>query len=114
MTKAKGPTVPTGTGPGGRRLWRDITGRYDLSEHELALLREAARTVDQLDALAAVVRRDGVTLEDGRPHPALVESRQMRITMARLVAAMRLPDEDADDARPQRRGIRGVYVGNVS
>ena len=114
MTKAKGPTVPTGTGPGGRRLWRDITGRYDLSEHELALLREAARTVDQLDALAAVVRRDGVTLEDGRPHPALVESRQMRITMARLVAAMRLPDDDSDDARPQRRGIRGVYVGNVS
>ena len=114
MSGGKGPAAPAGTGPGGRRLWRDITGRFDLSEHELALLREACRSVDQLDALAAVVRRDGVTLEDGRPHPALVESRQLRITLARVLAAMRLPDEDADDSRPQRRGIRGVYIGNVS
>jgi hypothetical protein len=114
MTRGKAPAAPAGTGAGGRRLWRDVTGRFDLSEHELALLREAARTVDQLDDLAAVLRRDGVTLDDGRVHPALVESRQLRITLARVLAAMRLPDDDTDDGRPQRRGVRGVYVRGVS
>ena len=114
MTAGKAPAAPAGTGPGGRRLWRDIVTRFDLAEAEVAILREAARTVDQLDRLDEVVRRDGVTTPEGRPHPALVESRQLRITLARLIAAMRLPDDDLEDARPQRRGIRGVYIGNVS
>ncbi len=71
------------------------------------MLREAARTVDQLDALDDVVRRDGVMLVD-RVHPAVVEARQLRLTLARLIASLRLPDEV--DERPQRRGgARGIY-----
>lgn len=101
--------APRGTGPSGRALWRDVTERFDLDQNELVILREAVRTVDQLDALAAIVDRDGV-LEPatGRAHPALVESRQLRLALARLIATLRLPDEA--DERPQRRGrARGTY-----
>lgn len=107
------PTPPDGTGPNGLALWRDVLSKFDLDEHETALLRECVRTVDQLDILAASVNADGAMV-DGRIHPALVESRQLRIALARLVAALRLPAGDEDDQaagrRPQRRvGARGVY-----
>ncbi|GAB5896074.1 terminase [Mycolicibacterium mageritense] len=111
------PTSPKGTGPSGRKLWRDVLGKYELEEHEMALLREAVRTVDQLDALAAITERDGLMVDGERgprAHPALIESRQLRIALARLTAALRLPAGDEGDnpagRRPQRRvGARGVY-----
>ncbi|MDQ3274292.1 MAG: hypothetical protein M3Q39_04480 [Actinomycetota bacterium] len=40
-------------------------------------------------------------------HPALVESRQQRLALARLLIALRLPDRE--EQRPQRRGLRGGY-----
>lgn len=105
--------VPKGAKASGRALWRDVLGKYDLEEHEMALLREAVRTVDDLDGLAAVVADEGMTLGP-RVHPALVEARQLRIALARLLGALRLPAGDEDDQaagrRPQRRvGVRGVY-----
>ena len=100
MSKTPGP--PKGTQASGRRLWRSVLDEFDLDEHELALLRESVRTVDQLDALAEIVAADGPML-DGKMHPALVESRQLRLVLARLLASLRLP-EGEDDERPQRRG----------
>ncbi|MFN8019834.1 MAG: hypothetical protein U0P45_17200 [Acidimicrobiales bacterium] len=101
----KPPPAPAGTGPSGRRLWRSVTADFDLAEHELALLREAVRTVDQLDALAAVVADAGSmvdTPQGPKVHPALVEARQLRLVLARLVASLRVPDEEGE--QPQRRG----------
>jgi hypothetical protein len=104
------PAPPKGTGVSGARLWRDVTSRYELEEHELLLLRQAFRATDMLDRLAAVVDKEGPTL-DGRLHPAVRESRQQQIVVARLLAALRLPcGDEADARRPQRRsGARGVY-----
>ena len=80
------PTPPKGTRTGGRRLWHDVLAKYQLEQHELALLREAVRTVDDLDALAAVLASEGVvTHGQQRVHPALVEARQLRIALARLI-----------------------------
>lgn len=105
MTKT--PAPPKGIKASGRRLWDDVLGRFDLDEHEVAVLRETVRTVDQLDDLAGIVAADGVMLGD-KVHPALVEQRQLRIVLSRLVASLRLPDED--DQRPQHRGsARGAY-----
>ncbi len=121
-----GPTArpPVGAREPGKRLWRSVVEAFDLDEHELALLREATRTVDALAGLDAAVRRDGPVVESPqgqRAHPALVEARQQRIALARLVASLRLPSgEDGDhqaSARPQRRvGVRGTYgiTGAVS
>ncbi len=108
---------PTGTKAAGRRLWTSIVEDYDLDEHELALLREAVRTVDLLADLDVLVKREGPIVESPqgtRAHPAAVEARQQRIVLARVLAALRLPAGEEGDtqssARPQRRGgARGVY-----
>lgn len=110
------PRPPAELRKAGRALWRAVTSAYELEEHERGLLLEMARSVDQLDRLAAVVAAEGEMIADrfGEPkiHPALVESRQLRIAYARLSAALRLPagDEGEQLRRPQRRaGVRGVY-----
>lgn len=114
MAAQKAPAPPKGTGPSGRALWRDVLGKYELERHEEVLLREAVRSVDQLDKLHAIVERDGL-LVDGpngaqRMHPAAVEARQLRIALARVIAALRLPADDDELHRPQRRvGVRGIY-----
>jgi hypothetical protein len=86
---------------------------YELEEHERVLLVEAVRTVDLLTELEALIRADGAVVESpqGRKaHPAAVEARQQRIALARLLAALRLPSGDEQDAkRPPRRAVRGVY-----
>ena len=87
MTK---PKAPVGSGPAGSKPWRAVLDEYELEEHELLLLREMVRTVDTLDALEARVAADGVLLgssQGERAHPALVEARQQRLTLARLQAA---------------------------
>jgi hypothetical protein len=119
MADSQIPGPPKGTKVNGAKLWHDVVDRYELEQHELALLREMTRTVDLLDELHAIVQREG-TIVDGphgsRAHPAVVEARQARIALARLTAALRLPagDEVLDPVkgrRPQRRvGIRGVYA----
>jgi len=105
-------------GASGQRLWDDLTFRFSLDEGETALLVQACRTVDSLDTLEAAVAADGVVIETPqgqRAHPALVEARQQRITLARLVSALRVPDDGAEDdgegaRRPQRRtGVRQPY-----
>ncbi len=109
--------VPAGLRGPGRRLWSSVIGDFELDEHERALLLEACRTVDQLDLLDAAVLRDGPVVaspQGERAHPALVEARAQRITLARLVAVLRLPagteDDQAEGRRtPRRVGARGVY-----
>ena len=110
------PRPPADSGTAGAKLWKAVLDDYELEEHELLLLREAVRTVDALDALEARVASDGPLLgssQGDRAHPALVEARQQRIALARLLAALRLPageESEGQDRRPQRRmGVRGVY-----
>jgi hypothetical protein len=95
----------------GRALWGSVTGTYTLEQHEAEVLAQACRVADLVAALDAVVDREGVLLADPKRgqivHPALVEARQQRLSLARLLTALRLPDEG--DRRPQRRGLRGVY-----
>lgn len=117
MSAVEPPRAPRGTRAPGRRLWRSVVDVFDLDEHELVLLVEAVRTVDLLDVLEARIRADGpvVSSPQGmRAHPAVVEARQQRITLARLFAALRLKvGEDHSEVEPTRtqgRGApRGVY-----
>ncbi len=119
------PPPPAGLAVAGRRLWRSVLSDFVLAEHEVTLLRQAASVADLCDVLAAVVAADGVMvtsrLDEARIHPALIELRLQRITLARLVVALRVPlsvDQEgpapsvsvsSPAARLQRRGLRGVY-----
>jgi hypothetical protein len=58
-------------------------------------------------------------LGEEKANPALVELRQQRILLTRLIVALRVPlgsEEGEDghaasgDRRPQHRGVRGVYA----
>ncbi|HEX5543601.1 MAG TPA: hypothetical protein VFX60_18960 [Micromonospora sp.] len=106
------PRRPAGLGRAGRVLWASLVDGFDFEPHELVVVGQACRVADRIAALDRVVDGQGVTVADAkgdvRAHPALVESRQQRITLARLLAVLRLPDEG--DVRPQRRpGVRGAY-----
>lgn len=104
------PAAPRGSKSAGKRLWRAVLADFELGEHEMALLRQAVHVADVCEALQGVIDTDG-PLKGGRAHPALVELRQQRILLARLVVALRVPmgDEDGKHGRTQYRGLRGVY-----
>lgn len=109
--------APEGLGTSGRKLWRSILDDYDLSVAEQLQLTAACRVADRLDALAAELEGEPLTVTNGKgdqtTHPLIVESRQQSITLTRLLAALRLPTGETDDGqlvRPQRRGgARGAY-----
>ena len=83
-------------GPG-RALWRSILDEYDLSKPEMALLREACRTADELEVLRAAVLAAEVVTEGstGQPviHRGYDELRRHREALTKLLAAMDMPVE---------------------
>lgn len=100
---------PNGLQTAGQALWAELLDAFELVEHERRLLVEACRCADVLDQLAAVVASEGVMDASGRVHPAVVEARQQRLVLTRLVASLRVPDDES--GRPPRRGAaRGPYV----
>ena len=105
------PKAPVGLRQKGRQLWAAISTALDLDQRDVALLREAARVTDRLDTLDGIIRKAGPMGMDGKVHPALVEARQQQICLARLLVALRLPEDlsEPSHGRPQRRGTRGFY-----
>ena len=109
------PKAPVGLGAAGLALWKSITSEFEIDTHELLLLKEASRCADRLDRLAVEAAEGTVTVQNHRGDqvvsPAMVEARQQSLTLARLLASLRLPSgEEASEQRPQRRGaLRGTY-----
>lgn len=105
----------------GQRLWDSLLVQDAALSDELNPAREiavsACRTADRVDHLevqATVI--DPVVEGRSGPmiHPVFAEVRQQEALLARLVAALRLPDE-ASGKRPQHRQLRGVQQpGKVS
>jgi hypothetical protein len=91
-----------------------VLAAYVLEQHELLLLRQAVGAADICEQLQRTVSQEGPLL-GGKAHPAAVELRLQRITLTRILVALRVPlgDEAADSKhgppRLQRRGTRGVY-----
>lgn len=111
MKSDKIPAAPNGTRAAGRRLWRAVLEEFELAEHELSLLRQAVHVADLCESLQTTVDAEGLIVA-GRTHPALVELRQQRVLLARLVVALRVPMGEQDEdprGRAQYRGTRGVY-----
>lgn len=98
---------PDGLGRRGRALWTSCLNSDDeLTDSDnpmRAVALEAARLVDQLDTLQSIVDRDGVYGD--KIHPAFAELQKGRSLLARLVASLRIPDEQTGK-RPKRRTVR--------
>lgn len=104
---------PVKLGIRGRKLWNRVHEDLELEAHETALLAEVCRTIDVIDALRARIDQDGPVDAEGKVSPAVVEARLQSVTLARLVASLRLPDDFSAQylERGQRRGAaRGTYV----
>jgi hypothetical protein len=101
-------------GTRGARLWDNLLARDPALEDQSNPMREVAltacRTADRVDHLEELARATDPVVE-GRQgpmiHPLLAEVRQQAQLLARLVAALRLPDE-ATGKKPQHRQVRGV------
>jgi len=112
----EGPTAPTGLGARGRAFWRSTVGAFTLERDELELLAETARTMDEIDKLAAVILRDGVTAvgSTGQPraHPAVAEVRQHRIALGRLLSQLALPSIDGVTI-PTQASLRAAHASRA-
>lgn len=95
------PRRPRGLDTPGRALWDRVTDEFELNANGLALLEQACRVRDSLTQLDAEVSRDGVVVDSpqGRKaHPALVEGRQQRLALARLLGVLNVPENDDEPA----------------
>ena len=106
---ARRTAPPDGLKNRGRELWSACIKRdpalADSDNPQRPVLHEAARLADQLDALAALLAKDGPVIDvkgTPAPHPALKAAHQGQALLARLLASLRMPD--ASSKRPQRRG----------
>lgn len=115
-----GSAQDRGLGPAGQRLWDSVLADFELSEHELAVLRQACRMADRLNAINEALRDAPLTVRNSRgdltAHPLLGEARQTSALLARLCAALGLPSGVQDEApgapgRGSRRMHRPPYRG---
>lgn len=104
--------TPSGLNGPGKKLWASIADDFELSDHELALLEEACFMRDSIASLRKIVKDDGMMIgssQGSRRHPAIAESRQQQLALARLLATLQVPGLDEDDL-PSSSGVRGLYA----
>jgi hypothetical protein len=95
MSDAPIPRSPAGLGSRGRRLWKSVVGDFDLSEGESALLLEACRCLDGIEALSQAVAAEPMTTTGSRDqevvNPLRPELRSERLLLAKLLAQLDVP-----------------------
>jgi hypothetical protein len=100
----------------GRRFWRRTFEAFELSDPERELLGEVCRCLDTLDVLREAVEEHGAMVEGSTGqlvvNPAVIEARQSRALLARLLAQLDLPDETgaALDSPATTRAKRAARV----
>lgn len=102
--------VPGGLKAAGRRLWSAVVEEFELTEPERVLLLQVCRKVDDLEVLHALVQAEGVvvrTPQGDKAHPALAESRQQQLVLARLLAALGV--DESGNGTGAKGKPKGVY-----
>jgi hypothetical protein len=94
------PEPPADLGVRGAELWRGVLADHELRVDELRVLEDACREVDLIERLEAGLQGEPlvVTGSQGQPvaHPNIQELRQHRALVARLLAGLKLPDEEQE------------------
>lgn len=96
--------VPDDLADAGAALWADVTEKFDLDADDAALLEQACRTADELARLsdAAGIAEPMVEGSKRQPvvNPIYEEVRRHRLTLAKLLKELALPEDEAD-AKPR-------------
>lgn len=105
MTKKRVP-VPAWLSHRGEAFWSAATSRYELTPGEEALLLEACRTLDRLEALNVAIVEQGVlgVGSSGQTvtNSLLTEARGQQVVLHRLLAALSLPEDEIEAATTTR------------
>ena len=105
MSGARRPPVPPGVGVEGAKFWRSTLKDFDLRSDELTILTRACRAIDRL-ALIDRALEGAPALVDGRANPLIVEARMQEATLASLIRALSLrEDEDSAGAGSGNRSV---------
>lgn len=102
------PNCPPNLASGGRKLWQNVAGTYELRADELATLEDACRITDMIDELNKAWAADGCPMtakgSTGQLiiHPLIGEIRAQRMARNRLFSQLKLPDEPGA-ARPNQQ-----------
>ena len=105
-------SAPAGLGASGLALWNSITEAFDLDVWDQQQLAQACRISDRLDAINEDLKTSPLTFKNSKGdivvHPLTVELRMSAQALQKIIAGLRLPDEEG--GRTQRRGgARGSY-----
>ena len=116
MSTAPLPKPPVGLRAPGKRLWDRVLSRYVLTESELVMLGEAARTADELARLEKELRCLPTLTSTGstgqiQAHPLLAAIDRHRRLLERLTTALNLPDQtEVVGTRPGSRRARNAVT----
>jgi hypothetical protein len=75
-----------------RALRRSLPPQYQWDERELALLDLAEQQARDLDALDRDIAKNGVRLGETKLNSALMEARQARVALARVLGQIDIPE----------------------
>ncbi len=113
------PRAPRGLGSAGKALWRLVhqTFSFEDEPHLLAILEEACKVRDVIEALDAAMQGEPMTvLGSARQltiHPLISQAGAERSRLASLLKAIGLPDNDDPDDPQQRRRAAARTAANA-
>lgn len=105
------PEPPEGLGRQAAQLWRDIVEDQELRSDELRVLEDACREVDLIERMHAELQTAPLVVKGSMgqdvANPLVQELRQHRALVARLLGALKLRDEGAEERDAQARQDQG-------
>jgi len=119
VTERTPPKTPAGLSAAGRRLWTailaDLPAEIELEARELVVLEAACRQADAIANLEQAIRRDGHVVKGAagqrRLNGAVIEARQGRIALARLLGELDIPaEEEKSNTVASQRARRAADV----
>ncbi len=101
---------PDGFGAAGVKLWKSISGSYQLRADEVRVLEDACRLADVVRQLekAMVGQQLLVKGSMGQPvlNPLLAEQKTHRMALAAALKQLKLPDADGVRPNQQREAVQ--------
>ncbi|MGD7003661.1 hypothetical protein [Corynebacterium halotolerans] len=111
------PASPEDLGDAGLELWTRINTTFDFADEpgKLAILEQAARTVDQIEALEEAKKDAPLTAKGSMGqaviHPFIQELRQQRGSLNSLMKSLGLPESDEETAAKAERRSKAGKAG---
>lgn len=102
----------------GKKMWASVNDDYELSSHEVALLREACRATDELEILRQALLGSEVVAVGSTGQPVVnkifEEIRRHRDSLAKTITAMNLPADDEEETEGQAARSRSEQASKAA